>query len=153
MIRYTKIIFLDEENTTLSVLAQALLQKKFMETNVFGVKVESRGNVVLFPEPANQKVEEIASRHDMDIKDYVARQMESSDFEEGTLVLALDTQSRIKAYSKYVNASGIYTLREFIGQQGDIRFQPGKNIEDYIDTYALLERSIEMLINKLKEEK
>lgn len=152
MIKYSQIIFLDEENTALSPLAQVMLKKKFSQENHFGIRVASRGNVVLFSEPANQKIEEIARRHGLNLSGHAAKQMTNEDFEDGTLVLALDSGSKVKAYSKYVNAANVYTLREFIGEQGDIKFQIGKQIDEYDDTYQLLERSIDLLKNKLTRE-
>ena len=150
MIRYSSIIFLDEENTALSPLAQVMLRSKLREENVFGIKVSSKGNVVLFPEPANPKIVEIARQHGLDLSGHTASQIDSGDFEDGTLILSLDVNTKIKTYSKYVNAANVYTLREFIGEQGDIKFQPGKKIEEYTDTYLLLERSISLLVEKLK---
>lgn len=152
MSKYSKIIFLDEENTALGPLAQEMLKKKLNLANVIGVRVLSRGNVVLFAEPVNQKIGEIAKKYGLDLSFHVAKQMTNEDFEEGTLVLALDVGSKVKAYSKYENAANVYTLREYIGEQGDIKFQIGKQIEEYTDTCMLLERSIEILKEKMKEE-
>lgn len=152
MAKYNKIIFLDEENTALGPLAAEILKKKLAAEGLSAIRVLSRGNVVLFPEPANQKVVEIANRNGLKLENHVAAQMEETDYEEGTLVLALDINSKVKAYSKYVNAANVYTLREFIGEQGDIKFQIGKNIEEYNDTYLFLERTIDILKDKLKGE-
>lgn len=151
MSRYNKIIFLDEENTALGPLAQEMLISGLIKNSIFGFRVLSRGNVVLFPEPANQKIVEIAGNQGLDLTSHVASQMTNEDFEEGTLVLALDVNSKKKAYSKYESAANVYTLREYIGEQGDIKFQIGKNIEDYKDTCLLLERSIDILMEKLRD--
>ena len=63
MSKYSKIIFLDEENTALGPLAQEMLKKKLNLANVIGVRVLSRGNVVLFAEPVNQKIGEILKNY------------------------------------------------------------------------------------------
>ena len=148
--KYNRIIFLDEENTALSPLAEKMLKKKLNKDNMFGINVLSRGNVVLFPEPVNQKLVELGHKFGLVLSDHTAEQMTPEDFEEGTLVLALDINSKVKAYSKYRGAANVYTLREFIGEQGDIKLQFGKSIEEYKDTCLLLDRSIELLKEKLK---
>ena len=151
MNKYNKIIFLDEENTALGPLAQEMLRRKLEQENCYSFLVLSRGNVVLFPEPVNQKVEALARADGLDLSGHTAKQMEAEDFEEGTLVLALDSNSKIKAYSKYENAANVYTLREFAGEQGDIKFQIGKDIAEYADTYTLLDRTVEIIKDKLTE--
>ena len=152
MTRFKTIIFLDEENTALSKVAEAILKELFDRANVFGIRVTSKGNVVLFPEPVNPKISELAKMDGLNLENEVATQMMDSDFDIETLVLALDTDSKKKAYSKYLNASNVFTLREYIGEQGDIKFIMGKELEEYIDTYNFLKRTVINLANKLMEE-
>lgn len=152
MTRFKDIIFLDEENTALSVVAQAMLMRALDAARVFGIRILSRGNVVLFPEPVNPKVKELAGADGLNISGHVAKQMKNEDFSDDTLVLALDTDSKLKAYSMYLNAANVYTLREYTGEQGDIKFLMGKEINEYSETYALLKRTIDNLVKKLVEE-
>lgn len=149
--KYKKIIFLDEENTFWSPLAETLLKQKLecSGTPASYVHVVSRGNVVLFPEPANQKAAEIACENKLSLSDHAAVQMTNADFAEDTLVLALDNDSKHKAYSKYTEAANVFTLREYIGEHGDIKFQPGKAVSEYADVYTVLDRSLEVLAKKL----
>lgn len=149
--KYKKIIFLDEENTFWSPLAEMLLKQKLERCSAFTgeVHIVSRGNVVLFPEPANQKAAEIACENGLSISDHAAVQMTNEDFSEDTLVLALDNDSKLKAYSKYTEAAKVFTLREYVGQHGDIKFQPGRAVAEYADVYNVLDQTLEMLKDKL----
>lgn len=149
--KFTKIIFLDEENTALGPLAEGILKKKLMACKTLDITVSSKGNVVLFPEPINPKIADVAKSHGISLEGHVARQMENGDFSQTTLVLTTDNDSKQKAYSKYTDAVNVFGIREFLGENGDIKFQMGKSVEEYMDVYNLLERTIGTLIEKLLE--
>ena len=151
--KYKKIIFLDEENTFWGPVAEMMLKQMLHGTHFTpeNLHILSRGNVVLFPEPINQKAVEIACRNGLSIADHVAEQMKNEDFSENTLVLALDNDSKKKAYSKYTSAANVFTLREYVGEHGDIKFQPGKAVAEYSDVYNILERTVGLLKDRLLE--
>ena len=54
MANFSRILFVDEANTDLSVMAAALFSQLRGERPV---EIDSRGLVVLFPEPVNAKAE------------------------------------------------------------------------------------------------
>ncbi len=147
--KYTKIIFLDEENTALGPLAEALLKEMLKKNGITGISVRSRGNVVLFPEPINPKIAEIAGNNGLNLSGHMALQMENGDFADSTLVLTLDNDSKQKAYSKYAGAVNVFGIREFLGENGDIKFQMGKSVGEYADVYSLLDRTIGSLVEKI----
>jgi len=150
--KFTRIIFLDEENTALGPLAEGIMRKKLKASKGLDIVVSSKGNVVLFPEPMNPKIADIARDHGINLEGHVARQMENEDFSNATLVLTTDNDSKQKAYSKYKEAVNVFGIREFLGENGEIKFQMGKSVEEYMDVYNLLERTIGTLIEKLQEQ-
>lgn len=150
--KYTRIIFLDEENTALGPLAEGIMKKKLLNCGGLDIAVSSKGNVVLFPEPMNPKIADIARDHGINLEGHIARQMVNEDFSNTTLVLTPDNDSKQKAYSKYSDAVNVFGIREFLGENGDIRFQMGKSVEEYVDVYNTLERIIGTLIEKLQEQ-
>ena len=61
MKKYDRLIFVSNSDTCRGPMAEAILKSKFLLSEL---EVESRGLVVLFPEPVNQKAEAILARAD-----------------------------------------------------------------------------------------
>ena len=78
MKNYDKLIFVGSGNTALSPMAEAILQKKF---KIEDILIESRGLVVLFPEPVNPKAEAILVSHGLSMKDYRSQALKDEDFD------------------------------------------------------------------------
>ena len=87
MKNYDKLIFVGSGNTALSPMAEAILQKKF---KIEDILIESRGLVVLFPEPVNPKAEAILVSHGLSMKDYRSQALKEEDFDPRTLMIALN---------------------------------------------------------------
>ena len=60
MKKYDRLIFVSNSDTCRGPMAEAILKSKFLLSEL---EVESRGLVVLFPEPVNQKAEAILASH------------------------------------------------------------------------------------------
>ena len=64
MKRYNKLIFVDDDDNSRAPMAKIIMRSKYL---LGPMEVESRGLVVLFPEPMNQKAEAVqaagAGRH------------------------------------------------------------------------------------------
>ena len=56
MKRYNKIIFVCDSGTARAPMAEAIMKEYIIK---YPVEIESRGLVVLFPEPLNQKTEAV----------------------------------------------------------------------------------------------
>ena len=147
--KYKRIIFLDEENTRLSPLTAAIFQKKAEENGLGEMKVLSRGTVVLFPEPVNQKIREVATQFDIDLSSYTATAITEKDFSEGTLVLTMDNASKVRTYGKIPIASNVFTLKEFLGSSGDLKLPLGGTVEEYKTVMDIVSGLLDTLIKKL----
>ena len=122
MPNYRRIIFLDEENTRLSPLTAALFKKKMRQAGVEGLGVSSRGRVVLFPEPVNQKIGEVAKmEYHIDLSSYTAREITEADFSAQTLVLTMDNATKVKTYEQFTSAANVFTRKEWLGLGKEIR--------------------------------
>ncbi len=152
MSKYKKVVILDEENTALGPLMAALLTRTLNENQIDSIEVSDVGNVVLFPEPINPKIDIIAQYYNIDLSEHVAKQLDESYFEDGVVILALDKDSKDKAYSNFPNATNVYTLKEFLGSTGDIKAPMGGTIGDYQKISDVAKGLIENLVQKLKEE-
>ena len=151
MSRFRTIIFLDEEGTGLSPYADILLKWKLWDRGIDGLEVSSRGNVVLFEEPANQKIAELARMKGLPLEDYRARELDGTEFADNTLILTFNAESKQKVYDRFPNAMNVYMLREFVGESGDIRLPLGGTIEEYNNVCGVVDRVTDSLLEKLTE--
>jgi len=150
---FTRIIFLDEDNTMLSPLASALFQKKMEVAGISDkYSVTSRGNVVLIPEPVNPKMLEVGHDFKVYMDHFVTKQLDEEEFAPTTLIIAMDKDCKDTMYSKYQSAQNVYTLKEFIGSEGDVKLPIGGTLEEYTVVGNMLDGFLDSLLKKLEEE-
>ena len=77
-------------------------------------------------------------------------QLEESDFGQDVLVLVLDETKKQGIYDDFVEAVNVYTLKEYINEQGSITNPDGGELADYAKLYETLDEVIIKLANKLK---
>ena len=149
MTKFRKIIFLDEEGTELSPYAEVLLKQMMKDRGIEGIEVESRGNIVLFPEPANQKIAELVRRKGLSLDEYTATALQDTEFSESTLILTFSADSKQKVYDSFPGAVNVYMMREFVGETGDIVLPVGGSIEEYNAVCAVVDRVADRLLEQL----
>lgn len=172
MKRYDKLIFVSNSDTCSGPMAEAILKSKFLLAEL---EVQSKGMVVLFPEPVNQKAEAILASHGLTMKDHIAEQLEQSDFSERTLILVMEDALKQKIFQEHENVHNIYLLSEyvlsgghegksFVRQEGrgsqngyrkeemEVREPVGGSLADYGACFELLEKLISSLVVVLNEE-
>ena len=111
--------------------------------------IDSRGLAVLFPEPMNPKTVAIAASKGLEIN-RSSKQLESEDFGGDVLVLVLDATKKQTVYDDYTEAENVYTLKEYINEDGSITNPDGGELADYAKLYETLDEVIKKLANKLK---
>ena len=149
MKRYNKLIFVCTGNTCRSPLA-ALIMEKLISPQM--IEIESRGLVVLFPEPANAKAVAIARSKGLYLNNHTTKQLCGEDFGDDILVLVMTDQQKKKVYEDYDGATNVYTLKEFVGESGDVDDPYGGTLADYGECYEALERLINKVADKLFKE-
>lgn len=149
MLEYSRILFVTDSDTSSGPLAAALLRHYMVLEQV---DIDSRGLVVLFPEPMNPKTVAIAASKGIDLN-RSSTQIESSDFGQDVLVLVLDETKKQTVYDDYAEAVNVYTLKEFINEAGSIINPDGGELADYAKLYDNLEEVIIRLSYKLKQSK
>ena len=149
MLNYKKIIFVSTENTCLSPMAEIILKQELKES---GIEVQSRGLVVLFQEPPNQKAAEVAKEKGYDLSEHVSISICEKDFGEDTLVLVMTKQNKQKIYEEYKESKNVYTIKEFVGEIGDIKAPYGGGIKEYEDSFENMERLIKKVTKRLSGE-
>ena len=149
MKRFDKLIFVSNSDTCRGPMAKGILKGKYL---LGDLEIESRGLVVLFPEPMNPKAEAVMENHGQDMKSHAARELKEADFDERTLVLAMDLDNQRKVFENYENTKNVFLLSAYVGCTEEIRNPYGGSLEDYGKCYDLLEGFITKLVVLLNEE-
>ena len=112
-------------------------------------EIDSRGLIVLFPEPVNQKVEAIMKSGQLTLEKHFSAQFTEEDLQEDTLVLAIEESQKKKILSDYGNTKNVYTLSEFLGEETEIPNPYGQPLTAYGECYEILIKLIKKLTEKL----
>ena len=113
--------------------------------------IDSKGLIVLFPEPVNQKIEAIMKSAQLSLEKHFSCQLKEEDLQEDTLILTMDINQKKKVLSEFQNTGNVYTLSEFIGAgiEEDIPNPYGQPLTSYGECYEKVLKSIKKLTNKL----
>lgn len=145
---YNKVIFVCMDNICQSPMAATLM--KSMKRDEW-LTVESRGLIVLFPEPYSAKAVTIMRNHGYKLENDTARQLEMEDFGEKTLILTMNREEKQKIINEYTGALNVYTVMEFAESSGDIMDPYGGENELYEMFYASILTWVDQVENKLHE--
>lgn len=149
VIRYKKLIFVDTNDNCRAPMAELILKRKFL-TNPLGI--ESRGLVVLFPEPLTPKAEEVLMNNGYPAPVHIARQLEQDDINMDVLLLTMEDKQKSEIWETYENAPHVYTLKEYVGETGDIPSLYGQPLSVYSQCYTDMELLMRKLVVRLNEE-
>ena len=149
MKKYDRLIFVSDSETCRGPMAETILKSKFLLSEL---EVESRGLVVLFPEPVNQKAEAILASHGLTMKDHTAKMLEQEDFDERTLILVMEDALKQRIFQEHENVQNTWQLSEYIKEETDVTEPVGGSLADYGACYELLDCMISSLVVVLNEE-
>ncbi len=152
---YSRILFVCTGNTCRGPMAATIMQQFVQD---LGILTDSRGMVVLFPEPYNPKAVAVCAGHGMIMPSNSAAQLENTDFDNNTLVLVMNHSMKQKIYKSYDRAINVYTLGEFSGESDTEIADPyGKGIDGYNQCfeqlYVLVKKAAEVIRKNMEEEK
>ena len=148
MITFDKIIFVCTGNTCRSPMAEAIYRNITEDSQL---PAESRGIVVLFPEPSTPKADMVRSNHNLALEGHVSRQLEGEDITADTLVLTMTERQKLHVLETYPISENVFTLKEYNGESGDVVDPYGGTLVDYEDCYNELIRLIKKTVYKLDE--
>ena len=146
--KYHKILIVSESDTIRGPMAAELLRRQELNREY---DIVSRGLVVLFPEPVNQKVEAIMASHGMDVKGYMSQPFSPEEAEKDTLILTMDVQQKQKVISEYDLSENVYTLSEFAGEEEPLAQPIGQPLPEYEKCYERIEKLIKKSVKKLND--
>lgn len=151
MKRYQKILFVCDSGTCRSPMAEAILKEYRLNRPM---KIESRGLVVLFPEPMNQKAEAVLISNGINLGNHMSAQLTEEDFTEDTLVIAMEEVQREKILDSYPGADPeqVQVLTQIVGDELEILNPYGGPLQSYGLCYETLNKSIKKLAERLNED-
>lgn len=149
VIRYKKLIFVDTNDNCRAPMAELILKRKFL-TNP--LTIESRGLIVLFPEPMNPKAEAVLENNGYPTPTHVAMQLEQKDLSGDVLLITMEEKQKSQIWETYENAPHVYTLKEYVGETGDIPALYGQPLSVYAQCYTEMELLMRRLVIRLNEE-
>lgn len=151
MEQYNRIVFVCESGTARSPMAVGILKDFELK---HPVDIESRGMVVLFPEPINQKVEAVLISNGVATNDFMSVQLTEEDFTMDTLILTMEYIQKEKILEKYENVipENLHVLTELVGDELEILDPYGGTLQSYGLCYETMRKSIQKLVNLLNED-
>ncbi|MFV0465847.1 MAG: phosphotyrosine protein phosphatase [Lachnospiraceae bacterium] len=148
MSEFSRIIFVAEEGNSRAPLAAEILKKMKLKKPL---EILSRGLVVLFPEPLNQKMEAVMISNGLATEGFRSKELSSEDFSEHTLIICLDQKQQRKILEKFdqANDENVHVLTELVGDELEIIDPYGGTLQAYGLCYETLVASIRKLVNLL----
>lgn len=148
---YSKIIFVAQTGTCREAMAARILGDFTLKHSV---EICSRGLVVQFPEPMNQKAEAVLISNGIATEGFASEQLTEEDLTEGTLVLTMEATQRDRIVEQYDNSiqADIFVLTEYVGDELEILDPYGGELPVYGLCYETLRKSIKKLVRILNEE-
>ncbi len=150
MRQFNRILFVAESGTCREPMAAGILSEYTLK---HPATIESRGLVVLFPEPLNQKAEAVMKSNGISMEDFSSTQLSEEDFTEDTLVLVMERTQLEKILEKYgsVIPENLFVLTELVGDELEILDPYGGTLQSYGLCYETMKKSIYKLVNLLNE--
>lgn len=151
MKQYNRIIFVAESGTCRAPMAAGILGQYSLK---HPVEILTRGLVVLFPEPLNQKAEAVMISNGINMEGFMSVQLTEDDFTEDTLVLVMERAQLEKVFEKFPEAApeNVHVLTELVGDELEILDPYGGTLQSYGLCYETLRKTIRKLVSYLNEE-
>ena len=144
-----KLVFVGTGNTSVSPMAEAILQDRFKLEDIL---IESKGLVVLFPEPVNPKAEEVLEENGLNMQEHMSSPFSANEFDERNLIITIRESQKEKILKEFENTYNVYTLSEYIGSDQTPENPYGGSQSDNGRSFEQLKIMVGQLGDKLKEE-
>lgn len=144
--KYHRIVFVSGSDTCRGPMAAEMLRRKELQQEYV---IDSRGLVVLFSEPANQKAEAVMKSMHMTLENHTAHALSESEIGEDILILTFEEKYKQKIISEYGDYGNVYTLSEFIGETADVEDPYGKSLQVYGECLEKIAELTELLAKEL----
>lgn len=150
MRKYRKIIFVCASGTARAPMAEAIMKDYTIK---YPLEIESKGLVVLFPEPVNQKAEAVLISNGINLENQMSSQLEQEDLEPDNLIITMEEAQKQKIIETYELPEGvdIEVLTELTGDELEIINPYGGTLQSYGLCYETLNKTIKKLVSMVNE--
>lgn len=151
MKKYDKVLFVSQSDTCRGPMAEAIMQHRVLLEDIL---IDSKGMVVLFPEPVNQKAMDVLAMNQLTTEEHEAVQFSKDDFDDRTLILVMEAVQKEKIVEEYGEAvKNLHLLTEYSGSGGgDISSPHGGDLIEYGRCFETLKREVENVVKVLMSE-
>lgn len=144
--KYKELVFLCTGNTCRSPMAEGIFKKFFPDSEM---KVCSRGLMVFHEEKAGEHAIRVMAERNIDISTHRSKHFDMEEFSKDTLVLTM-TEGHKTVVRQHGFLGDAYSLREFVGLNGDVDDPYGGDLELYRRCADEIETLIERIGGKLE---
>lgn len=143
-----KVIFVEEHGDARAPMAEAIFNELVPEEKM---KAESRGLIVLFPTPMNQKAEAVLKGNGLNLPDFVTKELEVDDMVEENLIITMEYEQKQQIYKEFGEDIPVWVLTELTGDELEIMNPYGAPLPSYGLCYETLNVTVKKLVALLNE--
>ena len=150
MKQYKKVIFVCDSGTSRAPMAEAIMKEYTVK---YPLQIESRGLVVLFPEPLNQKAEAVLISNGINMPEMMSSQLEGEDLSPDNLILTFEAAQKEKILQDFEEAvqTDVEVLTELVGDELEILNPYGGALQAYGLCYETMNKTVQKLVSLLNE--
>ena len=150
MRKYNRVIFAEGNGITRAPMAAEIF-KTIYEGDA---EILSRGLIVNFPEPLNQKAEAVMISNGITIPEFQSQKLVASDITEGTIIFTMEPQSlrRILTEVEGADESNTFILTDYVGEELPIMNPFGGTLQTYGICFEMLRTTLGKLSKIFAEE-
>lgn len=148
-----KILFVCSGNTCRSPLAEGIAKKVFLEGKPFESHISSAGSSAQDGLPASPLADKVAEANSWDLSNHKATLLSRALVREADLIVVMGSNHRAIIGSLEPAAlEHTYLLTDFCDEEeGDIHDPIGAGLESYARTYALIEKCVRAMKERVEE--
>ena len=149
MRKYKRVIFVAGNGITRAPMAAEIFKTLCNED----MEVLSRGLIVAFPEPLNQKTEAVMISNGITVEHYESKQIQNDEITEDTIVFVMEESKRLKLLEELENATeeNTFVLTSFVGEELEIMDPYGGSLQTYGICFEMLKATLMKVVKKLEQ--
>ena len=150
MRKYKRVIFVAGNGITRAPMAAEILKTLIHED----MEIFSRGLIVAFPEPLNQKTEAVMISNGINVEGFVSKEIENDEITEDTIVFVMEESKRLKLIERLENATeeNTFVVTAFVGEELEIMDPYGGTLQTYGICFEMLKATLKKVAEKLEHE-
>jgi protein-tyrosine phosphatase len=150
-----RIIFVDGHDINRAPMAVAIMMDELEKMHkTLPLEILSRGILVQFSEPLNQKAEAVMASNGIVINDFFSKKLDNGEITDKTLILAVDEKRKDYILDNYTsaNSENTFVLAYYVGEELETLNPYGEPLHTYGLCFEALRETVRKLINLLEGE-